>query len=233
MSISLIFDLDSQKTDQITGLQSIHLQPIQFYRRNFTDSDAANIRIGQRDTAQPGSEELRTGKAAFGKGDLLETTLRKGSAGEVAAGEAHDCAKPAYSARQRSAATCCSDASESEAPERRQSMKRTRKRPAPVRSATERSQLRKTTSAKWACRHTTPERRHPVKLQPVTARWSQASPEMSPPRKARPETSSSRARRSGVSTGKAVPESCGSAILISGFIRYRPTCNPPRGASKD
>lgn len=85
----MIFDIDSQKTDQITGMQSIHLQPIQLYRRNFSDSDAANIRIGQRDTAQPGSEELRIGKAAFGKGDLLETALRKGSAGEVAAGEAH------------------------------------------------------------------------------------------------------------------------------------------------
>lgn len=235
--MSLILDLKAQKTSQITGLQSIHLQPIQLYRRNFPDSDAADVRIGQRDAAQPGSEELRTGEAAFGKDDLLETALRKGSAGEVAAGEAHvPHARLRKTGILRTAALC------------RNILQRRLGKRGSREAAVDKTDTKKAGAGKIGHREVAVAENNIGQMGvPPHHSGKAASGETaardgkmvagksreSPPRKARPETSSPRARRSGVPTGKAAPESCGSAILISGFIRYRPACNPPRGASKD
>ena len=58
MNKSLFFDFDAQQTGQLNSLQWTNFQSFQFKRPDLANANAADVRIGERKSAQAGAEEF-------------------------------------------------------------------------------------------------------------------------------------------------------------------------------
>ena len=118
--------------------------------------------------------------------------------------------------------TCCSVVSANPAPAILHSSNRTRKKLAPCRSATDRSQFRKRTSVKREPRNTAPPSRHPEKRHPCTERRLQSSDGSATPRNERPSISPSGTNTAGPAGAPDSGGSRGGAIAGDADCSIRP-----------
>ena len=89
MNKSLFFDLDAQQTGQLNSLQWTNFQSFQFKRPDLANANAADVRIGERKSAQAGAEEFGLCQVALRKLDTFETAVPESGAMHRTARKTH------------------------------------------------------------------------------------------------------------------------------------------------